>query len=332
MLHAFVSQLKSQNFLEMRDDNENTLLIGAAFTGNVGAVKMLLCGGASASSTTLVGETPLHRVLSSAAWGPWEMDYDWPTNWVGRWEVVKTNTILSIMEILLNAGADPNAENKNGIRSFHYVVLAALRLDSIACVEHLCRCGAGPRIGLDGGLSVLQLALEPRAFLRLMSTAAPLEEEGEMQRLKTARGLVRMCIDAGIPFNRPEHRLDEPVAYALALCECNPVGLKAMLEEGIESSTALRAGQTAFRCASLWMKDIHGIVEKERENLISLSKKLWVQWQQDSHDLSAEFWATRRKIQGRTNLEIIKKYLDKEDLAVKGRGLEVLLEEEMSRS
>lgn len=319
LLQVFIDQLKSQNFLEARDARGETVLFGAAFSGNVGAVKILLSAGASPHSTMPNGETPLHRVLISAASGGWELGYDWPTSWVGQWDVVKIKTLLSIMDLLLNAGADPNSKSKTGIRPYGCAILAAWRLDSIACVELLHRHGAEPRIC---GLRLLQLALEPWAFLRL-AFSIPSEEEVDMQRLKTVRGLVRICAEAGMLFKSPEQHLDDPAAYALALCECNPVGLKAMLEEGIESTTALSAGQTAFRRAALCMK--HGKEEIEQ----SLSKEHLIEWQSNFRGLSAEPWVAERKIQGRKNLEILKQHLDKHILAKTSRELEVLLEEEI---
>ena len=124
-------------------------------------------------------------------------------------------------------------------------------------------------------------------------------------------------------FLTSEQHLDDPAAYALALCECNPVGLKAMLEEGIESTTALSAGQTAFRRAALCMK--HGKEEIEQ----SLSKEHLIEWQSNFRGLSAEPWVAERKIQGRKNLEILKQHLDKHILAKISHELEVLLEEEI---
>lgn len=328
VLQAFIDQLKSQNFLEARNAEGETVLFGAAFNGNVGAVKILLSAGASPRSTTPMGETPLHRVLISAARGGWEMDYDWPTSWVGKWEDVKNKSLLHIMELLLKAGADPNSKVQTGVRPLHCAIFAAWTLNNIACVELLCRHGAEPRVCLDGWLPPLQVALEPSPFLRLMFNADPLEGEAEMQRLGTVRGLVRMCAEAEMPFESSDQRLVDPAAYALALCECNPVGLKAMLEEGIESATALSAGRTAFRRTSLWMKHAIENIEANQERLATLSKKDWTEWQRKTRGLSTESWAAERKSQGRKNLEIITQYLDKESLARTSHELEILLQVE----
>jgi acyl-CoA synthetase (NDP forming) len=101
----------------------------------------------------------------------------------------------------------------------------------------------------------LHLVLEAPTFYQgFWWCATPLEEEPEGRHLDTVKNMVRALSKAGAVFDSLHFGLSKTTILAEVLCQYNPTGLRAMLEEGIELYKALGTGHTAFMYAANWLK------------------------------------------------------------------------------
>lgn len=300
LLHALAKNLKSQNLIESCDSEGDTLLSKACMHGSVGAVRILLAENASVCNPTYDGNPPLSP-LSYAMLGVLINDWrvsskDWPADWLGEQALAKDKALLMILDLLLRAGADSNGAVRCQSRMpLTYAILAAWRLNSASCVERLCAHGANPNAGYDCKASwrALHLVLEAPTFCRANMPYIPLIEEAEGQRIELVKTLIRTLSGAGAKFDTLHVRLGKTAALAEALCQCNPIGLKAMLDEGVELHQALGTGQIAFKWAAIWMK---------------VNGKRWEEIRK-SREIDVEKFMKQRRSRGLENLQSVRQYI-----------------------
>ena len=298
ILQAFIDRLKQQNLLEARNDNGETSLHTAANHLNLAAITILLSAGASVHSIDDHGSTPVDSALASVAALHGHIHFRHrPIKWFGDPEPSTDKVVLAILRRLLDAGANSNGGGRRQ-RPLYNAVMAAWRLNSVACVDLLCSRGADPDLpsGADG-LQPLHAALEAPAYLRPLGVSAALYDQdvdGQHARyLETVRGLLRAFDRAGASyqFYPQEIRSREDIAEALG--KCNPIALQAMLDEGAGIMSALRTGRTACMVAAEW------IGKAERQ--LKAKGELF-------HDPSADAWLEERKRDYTKNLRILQEY------------------------
>lgn len=285
-VQAFVDCFKQQDLLEACDENGESLLSTAALCSDVAAVTVLLGAGLSARSANNQGSTILHSALFGAFRLSPTDSAPWPVDWLGRQEEVKNRALMAILHLLLNAGADPNAEDIGGVRPLHIAVMAAWRLENTAVVELLCKRGAHPDAPALAcyGARPLHIALEAPTFIRAWGVSPSWPPQRELsdeeadaqdaQYLKTMRTLVRVVSGAGASFT-PLRDLGIH-ATAEAIWKCNPIGLRAMLAEGVRVCKALGTGQAACHYAAQWVEAAGKRREKIREPRLIPSSSAWL--------------------------------------------------------
>ena len=199
-----------------------------------------------------------------------------------------------------------------------YAILAAYRLNSATCVERLCAYHADPNSNGSKDLRrAIHVALEARAYYPLVRRATPLEEEAEGRYLETAKHLVRAPSGAGAIFDTFRWGLSKTTALAEALCQCNPTGLRAMLEEGVELYKALGTGQIAFHSAAVWTK---------------YKEKSYTEEERQLRGLSVEAFIEKRKLGAKENLRTVKQHCDGPLWVKVNHHLEAILQGKGSKS
>jgi ankyrin repeat protein len=304
-LQAFVDIFKQQDTLEACNSDGKTLLFTAALCGNVAAVTVLLDAGLSARSTDSQGSTILHDALLGAFYlSPADL-LDRPVEWFGEKEPAKDRALVDILHLLLNAGADPNAETSGGVRPLHIAVMVAWRLKSTALVELLCERGAhsdAPALGWYG-VRPLHIALEAPTFVKAwgvdpswpsMRVLSDKEANArDTQDVEMVRALVRVLSGAGASFKT--FRGWGVHATTEAVRKCNPIGLRAMLAEGVEVYKALETGQAACHYAAQWVE----AAGRQRD-----------QTQEPRLIQSSSAWLKARLAAGMENVEVLHEYPD----------------------
>ena len=287
--------LRKRDLLESRSEDGDTLLFEAALCGNVSAVAVLLNAGLSAHHVNNEGSTVLHSALSGAFYlKPPDFDPR-PVEWLGKQEPAKTQALIKILGLLLDAGADPNGGSDRGHSPLHIAVLAAWNLQSIALVELLLERGAHPDLRAPGwyGVQPLHVALEAPTFITasgLGLTPAPLQTES--QYLDVLRALVKTLVSAGHVFETSKHWNRDPSLEMI--WKCNPRGRRAILAEGVGLGKALRTGQAACHYAAQWVA-----LMGERRDTIGRARAIE----------SPSVWLKGRLTSGTESVETLREYL-----------------------
>jgi ankyrin repeat protein len=138
VLEKVVQHLNSQDLIEAPNDKGQTVINRACVFGSVGAVKALLDAGAVACTTSHDGTTPVcATLLHTCLWGS-HIPEDWPTDRVVDWMSAKNKALLTMLDLLLNAGADADVGNGATLKPLGLAILAAWQLNSAPYLERLC--------------------------------------------------------------------------------------------------------------------------------------------------------------------------------------------------
>lgn len=315
-LQAFVEAFEKHDLLHSLDDHGETLLFFAALCGNAVAVRVLLGAGLSALSVGFQGCTVLHNALVGAFHlSAKEMEFQ-KLESPGEQRPAKVRALAAILQLLLDAGAGPNSEFVDGVtpvKPLHMAIMASWHLEDTALVELLCERGAQPGTVAPAlcGAQPLHVALEAQTFIQAWGidyNSPPLQlssdEQGdalEAKQLTIMRSLVRLLNFAGVSFI--SHKDWRKNATADAIWKCSPLGLRAMLAEGVSPAKALGTGQAACHHAAQWVEAKGKQRNRNSEPRLVESASVW---------LKARL---RCRIQ---NEEILREYFGSSD-----RGMEI---------
>ena len=292
VLQLFTDRIKAQGLLEGHDAHGKSLLTSAVTYANVDAVKVLLDSGASPHNPDHGPSMPLYNACFSVwSLGRQEQSpYGWRSDWTEAWAPARNKALLASLELLLDAGADPNPHDAKMYSLPVCAVLAAWVLDDAACVRLLCDRGADPNGAAEHGVRPVHATLEPFALLKSVCRH---DTDPRGPTVDLVRRVVRTLLDAGAVIVAYDMGWSKSAGLATALCQCSPVGLRAMLEEGVELFAALGTGQKAYRYAVHWMERAEAL---HREGDAA------------TEHLTLDEWQRERRSHGLENLEVARQY------------------------
>ncbi|KAL8757676.1 MAG: hypothetical protein Q9199_002057 [Rusavskia elegans] len=289
-LQAFVEAFEKQDLLYSLDDHGETLLFFAALCGNAVAVRVLLDAGLSVLSVGCQGCTVLHNALVGAFHlsPAEEMEFQGLES-PGEQRPAKFRALAAFLQLLLDAGVGPNSEFVDGVtpvKPLHMAIMASWHLENTALVELLCERGAQSNTVAPAlcGAQPLHVASEVQTFIQSWGVdfnSPPLQissdEQGEAleaKQLTIMRSLVRLLNFAGVSFI--SHKDWRNNATADAIWKCSPLGLLAMLAEGVSPAKALGTGQAACHHAAQWVEAIGKKRERDPEPRLVESASVWL--------------------------------------------------------
>ncbi|KAL8735414.1 MAG: hypothetical protein Q9166_000960 [cf. Caloplaca sp. 2 TL-2023] len=315
-LQAFVEAFEKQDLLYSLNDDGETLLFFAALCGNAVAVRVLLEAGLSALDVDFQGCTVLHTAFIGAFHlRPEEVEV-LELKPPGEQRPAKVRALAAILQLLLDAGVDPNSEffdSVTPVTPLHMAIIASWHLENTALVELLCEHGAQSDTVAPAlcGAQPLHVALETQTFIQAWgiydispSLQISYDEQGdplEAKKLTIIRSLVRLLIFAGVSFK--SHMDWRKNATAEAIWKCSPLGLQAMLAEGVSPAKALGTGQAACHHAAQWVEAAGKQRDRDHKPRLVESASVW---------LKARL---RCRLQ---NEEILREYFGRS-----GRGIEI---------
>ena len=315
VLQAFVEIFRKQGVLESRNAEGETLLFRPAMYNNVAAVTVLLDAGLSALMVNKVGMNLLGAVLRARISAQWEEEKNPQlVKRPGNRKAAKARAVVAILKLLLDAGVDPKAPDVAGtLNPLQLAVLSAWQLESPALLELLCQYGANPNLpcpaGCYRGVEHFYLALEAPTCIQALglsssSTLALLpsthdgllvnEEEFEAHEsryLELLTAMIRVMSISEASFDAYAELDWHPMAEAA--WKCNPLGLRAMLVEGVPVRKALGIGISACHSTAISLQKIGN--EQDRLN-------------QPRKIGSAAAWMKARMASGKGNAAMLTEY------------------------
>ncbi|KAI9695523.1 MAG: hypothetical protein M1836_006440 [Candelina mexicana] len=287
-LQAFVEAFKKQDLLYSLNEEGQTLMFSAALCGAAVAVSLLLDAGLSALSVDFHGSTILHSALLGAFHlVPEKMELPQQVEKTPRDQrPAKVQALAAISLLLLDAGLDPNSEPVDGVPPLYMAIMASWHLENTALVELLCERGAQSDTVTPVlcGAQPLHVALEAQIFIQAsgVDILSPplhisLDEQGDVlktKKLMITRSLVQLLTFAGVSFN--SHKDWRKNSTAEAIWKCRPLGLQAMLAEGVSLAEALGTGQAACHHAAQWVEAAGKRRERDHETRLVESASVWL--------------------------------------------------------
>ena len=159
-----------------------TALAAAAGTGQVNVVRQLLAAGAEPNVLDANGLSPLHHAAQASS--PSDADGHPGFQAAQRDSASITQNHLSVVELLLSRGAEPNIQTPEGATPLHLAVSSGHKTIS----ETLFRGGSNPLLvfnaGMKGGISAVSLAWQSgdRDLARKLSAFA-LKRDSDKSRI-----------------------------------------------------------------------------------------------------------------------------------------------------
>ncbi|MDI1492142.1 MAG: hypothetical protein OHK93_003354 [Ramalina farinacea] len=290
VLQAFVESFKKQGVLESCNAEGETLLFRPALYSNVAAVTVLLDAGLSALGVNKAGMNLLGAALRGVFKAPWMKLASRAVRMLGKLKQTRAHAVVAILKLLLEAGVDPNARDAADLSSLQLAVLCAWELESSAPLELLCKYGADPRLPVEG-VEPLYLALEAPTYIQGLESSSSalaslpsthdglgIEEENrahESRYLALLAAMIRVLSTSEALFHIHAERSSDLIVGPA--WKCNPLGLRAMLVEGVPVLKALGIGMTAFEYAAIWVEGGGGQRDKRHMPRVIESKAAWLE-------------------------------------------------------